>query len=308
MEKLGIMQKVTDLRIIWPHEQSDFSKWLAEEKNLLLLSEAIGIGNIVLEERESKVGDFAADLYAREEGTDRKIIIENQLEETDHNHLGKVITYAAGKGAEIIIWIVKKARDEHKQAIEWLNQHTDENIGFFLLEIELWKINDSLPAPKFNIVESPNDWGKIMKTADNLNETEKLRLNFWQKFKDYAIEQADFNCFSLRKIAPNHWYNLSVGTSAYHIGLTMNTKEKCIGTEIYIPNDKEIFQKFLSQKVEIEKILGDKAEWIEANKACRILVTHPAIFKNNESNWKEYFDWYIKMALKLKQISKEFDN
>ena len=90
-----------------------------------------------LEERESSVGNFNVDLYAKEEGTGRKVIIENQLEETDHDHLGKLITYASGKGAEVVVWVVKRARDEHRQAIEWLNQHTDTDLGFFLVEIEL---------------------------------------------------------------------------------------------------------------------------------------------------------------------------
>ncbi|MDI3537618.1 MAG: hypothetical protein PWP30_2100 [Eubacteriaceae bacterium] len=135
--QLGKIEKIDDLRCIWPHEAYDFSQWLAQDENLQLLSDTIGI-DIVLEEIESSVGDFNVDLYAYEEGTKRKIIIENQLENTDHNHLGKIITYASGKEAEVIIWIVKRARDEHKNAIEWLNQHTDENIGFFLLEIELW--------------------------------------------------------------------------------------------------------------------------------------------------------------------------
>ena len=123
------------------------------------LSNTIGI-DIVLEERESAVGKYSDDIYGREEGTDRKIVIENQLEDSNHDHLGKIITYASGKDAKTIIWIVKRARDEHRQAIEWLNAHTDEEVGFFLLEIEVWKIGDSLAAPKFNIVSKPNDWGK----------------------------------------------------------------------------------------------------------------------------------------------------
>lgn len=145
MELLGKMERINDLRSIWPHEAYDFSKWLSQEENLAMLSDSVGI-DVALEELESPVGDFSVDLYAYEEGTNRRIVIENQLEDTNHDHLGKIITYASGKDAEVVIWIVKRARDEHKQAIEWLNQHTDENIGFFLLEIELWKINDSLPA------------------------------------------------------------------------------------------------------------------------------------------------------------------
>ncbi|MGN0478700.1 MAG: DUF4268 domain-containing protein, partial [Hominenteromicrobium sp.] len=137
MNTLGKIEKINDLRSVWPHEAHDFSKWLSHEENLALLSDTIGI-EISLAERESPVGGFHVDLFATETGTGRRIIIENQLEDTDHDHLGKIITYASGKDAEVIIWIVKRARDEHRQAIEWLNQHMDENIGFFLLEIELW--------------------------------------------------------------------------------------------------------------------------------------------------------------------------
>lgn len=135
--KLGKIKRINDLRSVWQHETKDFSKWLAQECNLQQLSDAIGI-DIVLEECESSVGSFNVDLYAIEEGTERRIIIENQLEDTNHDHLGKLITYASGKGAEVIVWIVKRARDEHRQAIEWLNQNTGVKIGFFLVEIELW--------------------------------------------------------------------------------------------------------------------------------------------------------------------------
>ena len=161
--KLDKLSQIKDLRTVWSNEAKDFTPWLAKEENLSLLSETIGI-DIVLEETESSVGSFSLDIFAKEEGTDRKIIIENQLEDTNHDHLGKLITYASGKDASIIIWIVKKARDEHRQAIEWLNSHTDKEIGFYLLEIELWKIGGSNPAPKFNIVERPNDWGENSKT------------------------------------------------------------------------------------------------------------------------------------------------
>lgn len=140
MGSLGKIEKVDDLRTIWKHEAHDFTKWLAEEENLALLSEAVGI-DIVLEDTESPVGSFNVDIFASEEGTSRKIIIENQLEDTNHDHLGKIITYASGKNADVVIWIVKRAREEHRRAVEWLNQHTDETIGFFLIEIELWKID-----------------------------------------------------------------------------------------------------------------------------------------------------------------------
>lgn len=132
---LGTLKEITNLREIWPHEALNFTPWVAE--NVGLLAEAVGL-EITVDETESSVGDFNVDIYASETGTDRKIIIENQLEDTDHDHLGKIITYASGKGADVIIWVVKHAREEHKAAIEWLNNHTDEKIGFFLCEIKLW--------------------------------------------------------------------------------------------------------------------------------------------------------------------------
>lgn len=302
MNKLGKIEKIEDLRTIWPHEAHDFSKWLSQEENLSLLSNTLGI-DIILEELESSVGSFNVDLYATEEGTGRKIIIENQLEDTDHDHLGKIITYASGKGAQVVIWIVKRARDEHKQAVEWLNQHTDEDIGFFLLEIELWKINDSLPAPKFNVVERPNDWAKTMKAVSGLSDTRKLQVDFWQAFNDYAFNKPEFKkIFSKRKPQPQNWYDLSVGSSAYHLSLSANTQKKFIGAGIYINDDKELFEKFRSQKEAIESELGIELEWRIATKDCRILAITTGDIKKGENTWHKYFDWFCDMAIQLRDI------
>ena len=162
MINLGKLKEIKDLRKVWPHEALDFTPWLAEEDNLTLLADAVGL-EITVDETESGVGDFNVDIYATETGTDRKIIIENQLEESNHKHLGQIITYAAGKEAGCIIWIVKRAREEHAKAIEWLNSHLDQSVDLFLIEIELWRIGDSKIAPKFNIIEKPNQWGKEQK-------------------------------------------------------------------------------------------------------------------------------------------------
>lgn len=306
MKMLGKIEKIEDLRTIWPHEARDFSKWLAEDENLALLSETIGI-DIVLEERESSVGGFSVDLFATEEGTNRKIIIENQLEDTNHDHLGKIITYASGKGAEVVVWIVKRARDEHKQAIEWLNQHTDENVGFFLIEIELWKINDSIPAPKFNIVEKPNAWAKTMKIVEGLSDLKKTQLEYWQAFNDYAFARDDFKkMFSQRKAAPQHWYSLSIGSSSCHLDFTVNTQKKRIGAEIYITNDKELYAKYVDKKAEIEAELGMQIEWREAEKDCRILVLKEGDLKKGTSYWTQYFEWYCEMAPKLRNIALKY--
>ncbi len=138
--------KQINLRKAWGHEATDFTKWLAEEENLSLLSDEIGL-DIKLIQTEANVGKFNVDILAEEENTGRKIIIENQLETTNHDHLGKIITYASGYDAEIIIWIVREAREEHKQAIDWLNDHSDEQSNFFLIKMELWQIGNSVYAP-----------------------------------------------------------------------------------------------------------------------------------------------------------------
>lgn len=308
MAVLGKIEKIDDLRTIWKHEARDFSKWLSQEENMEMLSEAVGI-NIVPEENESPVGSFSVDIFATEEGTGRKIIIENQLEDTNHDHLGKIITYASGKGAEVIIWIVKRARDEHKQAIEWLNQHTDENVGFFLIEIELWKINDSLPAPMFKIVERPNDWSKTIKSAQGLSETKLLQLNFWEAFSEYAFKKAEFSAiFNKRKALPQHWYSLAFGKSQYSISLFANTQNNTIGVELYISGNKERYNNFLSQKELIEKELNISLEWKEAAKDCAIRTRSKGNIKKDEKSWKEFFEWYIATALKFKEVFTKYDD
>ena len=171
MINLGTLTEIKDLREVWPHEAHDFTPWLA--KNIGVLSDTVGI-DISIEETESSVGDFNVDIFATDADTGRRVIIENQLEETDHDHLGKLITYASGKAADLVIWIVRKARPEHTAAIEWLNNHTDEGVGFILCEIKLYRIGNSEPAPKFEIIEQPNDWVKEMKKPSSGIERTKL--------------------------------------------------------------------------------------------------------------------------------------
>lgn len=303
---LGKMKRIHDLRSVWPHEANDFTKWLAQEANLAELGNNIGI-DIDLEERESSVGSFNVDIYAVESGTGRKIIIENQLEDTNHDHLGKLITYASGKGAEVIVWIVKRARDEHRQAIEWLNRHTDSNIGFFLVEIELWQIDDSLLAPKFNVVEKPNDWAKTMKVVEGLNSTEMLKLNFWQFFNDTMSQNAEFcKYFNLRKPQPHHWYDLSIGTSSYFISLNINTQKKKVDAGIYIPNDKELFHKFKACKIDFEKSFGCDVEFRDTGKASRILIAKSINVKDS-SKWLEISNWLFDRAKIFKTIASNID-
>ncbi len=306
MLELGKIERITDLRTVWKHEARDFSKWLAKEENLKELSDTVGV-DIDPEELESAVGSFSVDILATDQATGRKVIIENQLEDTNHDHLGKIITYASGKDAKVIIWIVKRARDEHRQAIEWLNQNTDEEIGFFLLEIELWKIGNSAPAPKFTIIARPNDWAKTVKSHQGLSEIKKLQLEYWQAFNEYSFSKPDFNSkFSKRKPHPQHWYSLSIGSSTYHISLTVNTQKKRLGTEINFTNDKELFEKLKLQRTAIEADLGMELDWREGTKHCKMLALKNGDIIKSIEEWSKFYDWYIMMTFKFKEILNKY--
>lgn len=289
--KLGELKKV-DLRDVWKHEEYDFSKWLAEEKNIELLSSEIGIefDNV---QTEAASGRYSVDILAEEEGTGRKIIIENQLEITNHDHLGKIITYASGYDAEIIIWIVRDFREEHKQAIDWLNENTDSKINLFLIRVELWRIDDSPVAPKFNLISQPNDWAKALKENKKegvLSDLKMMQLDFWDKFKNYSEDHK--TKLKLRKAQPQHWYDLSYGSSNSHLSLTINTQINQLGCEIYIPNSKEMFEYLKLKKEEIEIEIGSKLEWMDLpdKKASRIKIVSEGNIEKVE-NWNNYFEW-----------------
>ena len=304
--KLGKIKRIHDLRMIWPHEANSFTKWLAKEENLSKLGEDIGI-DLVLEERESSVGNFSVDIFANEESTGRKVIIENQLEDTDHDHLGKLITYASGKGAEVIVWVVKRARDEHRQAIEWLNQHTDTSLGFFLVEIELWQIDDSAIAPKFNVIERPNDWAKQMKNSENLSDRKHILLKYWNGSNDYIAKSDIFkNDFTIRKAQPDHWYDLSVGNSSYHICMTISAQKKRISCGVYIPDNKDLFHTFEDNKDIFQKEFGENGDWKEAAKATRIVI-YKGFDLYNETKWEEAYAWFVENAIKTKRVFKKME-
>ena len=304
---LGQLKEIKDLRKVWPHEALDFTPWLAEEENLALLSDTIGL-EIAVDETESSVGDFNVDIYATETGTDRKIIIENQLEDTNHDHLGKLITYASGKSADIVIWVVKRARSEHRAAIEWLNNHTDENIAFFLLEVKLYQIGDSDIAVKFEVIEKPNDWTKEIKRQTSSSPTLQARYDYWVAFNDYAFKHTAFaKSFNRRKASTDHWMTLSVGSSVCHIRLLQVRKDNNIIVEWNITDDKDLYQRFYTHKADIESDMGMTLDWRELpdKKASIILLTQNAEF-NNKDKWPEQFDWTMDVAVKMKNAFKKY--
>ena len=300
-QNLSKLNKV-ELREVWGHEATDFTNWLSQNENLSALGEEIGI-DIKLIKTEASVGKFSVDILAEEESSGKKIIIENQLEDTNHDHLGKIITYASGYDAEIIIWIVRDVCDEHQKAIDWLNEHTDENINFFLIKIELWQIENSNPAPKFEIVASPNEWAKTIKNIYNneeLTNTKLQQLEFWNKFKSYV--QENDTRIRLQTPRPQHWYDVSMGSSEAHISLTINSRENLIGCEIYINKDKELFEFLKERKDEIEKAIGEPIEWIDAAVASRIKIKKEVTDLFNQREAEKYFTWLYEKTVLFQKV------
>jgi hypothetical protein len=305
MVKIGKFTKVA-LREIWKHEALDFTQWLALDENLELLSEELGIG-IINAQTEVRVGQFAVDIKA-EDDNEHTIIIENQLENTNHDHLGKVITYAAGLQAETIIWIVAKAREEHQLAMNWLNENTDEKVNCFLIELEAWKIDNSDPAPRFNVVVKPNNWAKTVRqsTAGKVPEIKLQQQAFWEKVKEYGENNAKV-VKRWQSPRPQHWYNISIGTSKAHLSATVNSVKKCVDFYFYIDNDKNLYAQLLPHKDDIESKIGYKLEWEESpnTKASWIIVSKSANFQD-ESKQDELVKWIVERADEFTKVFKKY--
>lgn len=302
-KKLGRIDEIENLREIWANEASDFTKWLAEEENLNLLSETIGV-DLELIKTEADVGRYSVDILAKESDSGRKVVIENQIEPTNHDHLGKVITYAAGHDAMLAIWIARDAKEEHAKAIEWLNDHTDESIGFFLLEIRVLQIGDSLPAPQFKIIVKPNEWAKAIKSDSGsrvLTDSKQSQLQFWTDFRNYL----NLKDTSLSRRTPRgqHWYNFPIGSSMAHISTEVNTQKGFISCGLYIPKNKGLFEFLKTKKDLIEDRFG-KCKWVDAKVASRILLIKESdeVISENVSKRDEEFKWFYEKVIEFKKV------
>lgn len=297
-----------DIRELWAHEQYDFSNWLSKSENIEELNNIVGL-TLTDIEKEAYVGAYRCDLVAIDEPTDTKVIIENQLEDSNHDHLGKIITYASGLDAEVIIWIVKNAREEHRSAIEWLNNNMVKEINFFLIELHAYKIGDSLPAPKFEIIEKPNDFIKSTKSIKSdieMNRSQAERLNFWTKFNDVVIKKG--RPFNTRKASIDHWYDVSIGTSEAHISITLVNKSGYIGVELYIRDNKELFDELYTERDEIEGQLPFSLDWqrLDNRKASRIITKIDGLNFDSQSNYFELMNEVISRVIAMRKVFKEY--
>ena len=304
-QPLGKLERI-DLRQIWESEDRDFTPWLAKEENLQSLSDTLGI-ELELEGVEENVGSFRADLVCKDL-TNSRIVIENQFGTTDHRHLGQILTYASGLKAKTIIWIAEKFTEEHRAALDLLNNITGEDFLFFGLEIELWKIGDSMAAPRFNIISKPNDWSKTVSSRikqQPLTETKAMQLRYWEQLRKY-LENSGTK-LPLTRPQPQHWQTFSIGKSDFHIGAILNTKKNRIGVELYIhgSNATNFFNILSEDKENIEQETGE-LEWSELpNRTASRIIQYKYVDPTKEGDWPSQHKWFRETLEKFNQAFRQ---
>lgn len=293
--KLGRLEKL-DLRAYWKKEATDFTPWLAQEENIQLLSDAIGI-ELEVQSQEESVGPFSADILCKDTLNDHFVLIENQLERTDHSHLGQLMTYAAGLDAVTIIWIAQKFTEEHRAALDWLNRITDDTFTFFGIEIELYKIDNSVPAPMFNIVSKPNDWTKQVKrsaASQPATDTKLLQQEYWQGLKDFLESAKSF--VKMQNPLPQHWANIAIGRSYFHLSATVNSRDNSLNIWLNLTGEraKENYDKLreISYEISLKEVSKDLVwDRMEGRKMSAVMLKASGDFTDRGA-WKDQFQWF----------------
>ena len=295
MSLLGKLETVA-VREAWPGEASSFTPWLAKEENLSSLGDEIGI-SLELVETECAVGQYRADILAKRVGSEETVVIENQFGKTDHNHLGQLLTYAAGvgsegSGAKTVVWIAERFTEPHRAALDWLNKCTEPNVRFFGVELQLWRIGQSLPAPKFSIVSKPNIWQKeLTQKTSALSATGQLYREFWNAFIEFCGERTTLQFSSAPTV---HWLPTYIGRSGFGVNLTASTKFQRLECQLWIDHReaKTAFKALLSDRERIQAALGKQVEFDEMSSKgpCKIFEASPGNV-SNPSEWPVIHRW-----------------
>ena len=298
---IGSLRRVA-LREVWPHEAQDFTPWLAE--NIDVLNSAIDL-SLSIVEREHPAGDFSVDLVAEDE-SGNPVIIENQLERSNHDHLGKLITYLTQISATAAIWIVADPRPEHIGAISWLNESSPAS--FYLLKLEAVRIEDSPPAPLLTlIVGSSEQSQEVGETKKELTERHFLRRQFWTALLDRAKEKTQLHA----NISPSQSSYLMTGAGRSGLRFDYVVQQHTSEIELYIDRgrdaeseNEEIFDRLEQSKAEIEETFGEPLEWqrLESKRACRINKRFSlGGYRADEEKWSEIQEAMIDGMIRLEK-------
>lgn len=308
-QKLGTLTSVP-LRDIWKSEAIDFTPWLARDENLSLLAEALSL-DLELESMERPVGPFRADILCKDTNSGNWVLIENQLEKTDHIHLGQLLTYASGLDAVTIVWIAHKFTDEHRSTLDWLNRITDTTFRFFGIEIELWRIGESPVAPRFNIVSEPNDWSKAVAKAaraiddGELSETRLLQRDYWNSFHQ-VLDEVGGVISGNRTPQPQNWMTYPIGRTGFALSAIMQIWEGFVRAELYITGKeaKERFTQLEQQREAIAAELDFELDWASLEgQDRRIAVWLRNVQPGERDGWRSQHLW---LAEKLNRLHAVF--
>jgi hypothetical protein len=293
---LGRLERA-ELRSAWVSESSHFTPWLAGDDNITLLGEAIGL-ELEVESTEKGVGPFRADILCKDRATSHYVLIENQLEQTDHLHLGQLLTYAAGLEAVTIVWVAQRFTDEHRAAVDWLNRITDSAFNFFALEIELWRIGDSPLAPKFNVVSKPNDWGRAVKVSSGqegpVSSTQQLHLEFWTQFREFMEQRK--SPVRVGKPSTDHWKTFPVGRSNFELFAVNGMRDgySAVYLSLMGPSAKPHFHLLRQDhKDKIDATLGSDVNWRELpNKSESQVMLRRDSTPADKATWPDLNAWF----------------
>ena len=293
------------LREVWSDEARELTPFLATNPDYL--SEALGM-DLELEGSEVAVGSFAADLLFRERNSGERVVVENLMGNTDHDHLGKIITYAAGLDARHAVLIAETFRPEHRSALLWLNANSRDSVGFFGIVLKLWRIKDSPAALQLDVVVQPDEWVRRVhrERANELSVTELAYRDFWSEF--LPAFHARHAAWSRAKAAPTtSWFSLPAGKT--HISYAACYSAKRFRIELYVDADDQDqvtrrFDALLARRGEIEEQFGEELEWqrLESKRASRIASYYPDEIRVGERDrWPELRTWAIERLGALRE-------
>jgi hypothetical protein len=301
---LGTM-KFIDPRTVWPHKAHNFTPWLLA--NAAVLGEVLGM-DLVLTAAEHPVGGFALDLIDRDEATGEMVIVENQLEATDHGHLGQLLTYAGGTDPVNVVWLATRFREEHRAALDWLNTRTNAETRFFGVEINAVCIGDSSPAPLLRLVAQPNDWGKQVKAAAHETAASERALayqEFWNRFLG-LVHQQQPSWTQAQKGQPQNWQSLPAGAAGF--GYTCSFTKSGLCSELYFqhpdPSVNETRFAAQSRREQLEAAYGDTLTFdpLVGKKGCRIAAYRPGDI-TAQGQWGDYAEWFLAAQRRLREAA-----
>ena len=303
MPDLGELRS-EDPRRTWPDEARDFTPWLAA--HLPALGGVLGI-EIELVQVEKDVGDFSIDILARDLGRDRLVVVENQLEVTDHNHLGQILTYAAGVEAGAVAWVCRDFRPEHRKAIDWLNRGFGGKVDFFGVVLEVLRIDQSRPAVNLRLVAAPAEWGRTAPGGSGeLSDRQRAYVRFFQRLIDELRDRHGFT--NARVAQPMSWYSFRSGVTGLHYNVAFNRGGR-LATELYIDlgdadHNERVLTRLLAHRGRIEAELGESLSWedLATRRACRVACYRKGSIDDSQDDLDEYHEWSVSHLLAFRRV------